>query len=195
MPRGIRGSNPIPVLSPKQHLEFESFIESSEFKLRLRNLTNWRSLRAARAQAHPYLERDDLRSIATMAAYETFARYVSSDAPAGKPRTNTTMLRLVVQAMRWALLNEYKRAIRHGGDDNVVTASLDAANSGAGFEYNTSEHDGSGQKKVGRAFGSGDSSEDQDGLEVDGLHEQVSALCGEPDPLTMLLIKERLEAI
>jgi hypothetical protein len=163
MPRGIRGSNPVPVLSPKYHSEFENLIAHPKFVECLDHLTSWRARRATKGQAHPYLGRDDLRQVALMAAYGTFARYCTSARPAGQTRTEDSLRKLMVRGMKWALMNEFKRAVRAGGEDDLVYVALDAPSGGAGY------HD----------------DEDEDTPAPDMLCDM--------DPLTLLLMKERAE--
>lgn len=189
MPKGIRGSGrPIPVLTVQQHHEFEQIISTTEFKQKLKVLTTWRSDRArwAKGQRHPFLSNKDLKGVAMLAAYETFAKFINDPKPAGKEwrrgnrTTGSTIMGLMVQSMRWALLNEFKRAVRHGGANNVVYAELDSPYSGAGH---FPESFGGMSKFV---------DEDDDNPGGEALQGEVSKVAGEPDPLAVLLLRERL---
>jgi len=169
MPRGIKGSGtPIRSLSPKQTREFEKFIKSPEFKLRLRLIVYWRARIAQKISGHPYLGHDDLKSVALAAAYETYAKYVRARKPAGKPRTATSILALVVRGMKWAVLNEVKRARRFGYNPEEVTyAYLDASCGGV--------------QNAG----------DIDGGESDSADEvAVAAAVGDPDILSVMIAEE-----
>lgn len=152
---------PRPVLTPAQETEFENLTRDPKFDQCLKRLTGWRARRSYNGQSHPYLDRDDLKQVALIAAYETFGKYHA------KPFEERR--KLCVNAMRWALQKEFRRACLSGGGSDVMIESLDDPQNA--------------------------SSGSQDGASADyytsPLDQEVSALCGEPDPLTVLLIKER----
>lgn len=151
---------PRPVLTPTQETEFESLLSDPKFNQCLKRLTGWRSARSYNGQAHPYLDRDDLKQVALIAAYETFGKYHA------KPSEDRR--KLCINAMRWALLKEFRRAVLSGGGSDVMIESLDDPQNGY-----SGDADGVGDEKA------------------ETLMREVSALAGEPDPLTMLLMKER----
>ena len=170
-----RGSGrPISVLTPAQQAQFEALTRHPKFVECLDHLTLWRSQQARKTRAHPFLSREDLRGVAVTEAFITFSKYVNRRVRGGKDG----LRRLVIQGMKWALLKEYKRARIRDGYEGFVYAALDAPDAGVGngsndFSQMENEYD------LPDAGGT--------------LQSQVAEAAGEPDPLAVLLIKERVE--
>lgn len=175
MPRGIKGSGtPIRSLTLKQIREFEKFTERPDFKLRLNRIVGWRARVSQKSNNHPFLGRDDLKAIALAAAFETYSKYVRVRKPAGKPRTEDSILALVVKGMTWAVLNEVKRTRRFGYDPREVTyAYLDAPSGGVTNADAHAEYADYPNEAV-------------------GAEEELAAQVGDPDILSVLIAEQDL---
>jgi len=166
-------------LSPEQEVRFEQFLMSYELQMRLRRIVKARTYRhgqGPRRNRHVYLDPDDLQAVAHAAAYEIFSKY-DGQVPEAE------LLPLTVTAVVRRLTNESIRAQRHGDADGIVYAFIDALYGGAGT-YTGDEMSISGRVNAGR----------DDEQDTETLAGDIAQAVGEPDALTRLVVRERIDA-